>query len=90
LAFEITSRVVTELGPWLWMLAGFCLIGIEIISARGIALGFGLGAAFTGTMAVMGSSGIVPAIGLKAQFGIWVLLSLGLMSLIKGRMAAAR
>ncbi|MGL4404605.1 MAG: NfeD family protein [Notoacmeibacter sp.] len=82
---EITPRVLAELGPWMWMIAGFSLVGLEILVARGVALGFGLAAIATGTAAVLGASGVVPALALESQFGVWMLLSLALIGLLKSR-----
>ncbi len=76
-------RLAAELGAWLWIVAGFCIIIIEIFSPRTIALGLGLGAIFTGTTAIMGGSGIVRAISLEFQFGLWVLLSLIIVAIVK-------
>jgi inner membrane protein len=56
---QIASRIISELGPWLWMLSGFALMIVEIASGRAIALSFAMAAFIAGTVAVMGASGAI-------------------------------
>jgi inner membrane protein len=48
----VITRIVAELGPWLWVLAGLAVSGIEILVPRGWALSVGLAALLTGTVVI--------------------------------------
>jgi inner membrane protein len=82
---EITSRIISELGPWLWMLFGFATMIVEIISGRAVALGLALGAMIAGTLAVFGASGVFPATSIAVQTLVFVCASLIIFAAIKLR-----
>jgi membrane protein implicated in regulation of membrane protease activity len=82
---EITSRIISELGPWLWMLFGFTAMIVEIISGRAIALSLALGAMIAGTLAVFGASGVLPATSSTFQSIVFMGASLIIFAAIKLR-----
>lgn len=68
------------------MLAGLFFVFLEIFIPRGIALSLGLAAIFTGTLAVLGSSGVIPKAGFGAQIGLVVLMFLTLLAFIRSKL----
>jgi membrane protein implicated in regulation of membrane protease activity len=73
---QIAAQVLVELSAWLWILAGFTLMTIEIFSGRGVALSLALSAMITGTIAVFGASGIWPASSNTVQTIVFLMASL--------------
>jgi membrane protein implicated in regulation of membrane protease activity len=83
LAQMLSARIITEIGTWLWMLAGFALLAIEIVSGRAIALSLALAAIMTGAAAIMAQNGTLPALSLTWQAMLCCALSLIFMALLK-------
>ncbi|MCU0831353.1 MAG: hypothetical protein MUC58_07560 [Rhizobiaceae bacterium] len=46
----IAARILTELGPWSWLLAGLLVMALEMFWPKQVALAAGLSAIITGTM----------------------------------------
>jgi membrane protein implicated in regulation of membrane protease activity len=82
---QIASRIIIELGPWLWILSGFTLMFTEVFSGRGIGLSLALGALIAGTMAVFGASGVLPATSGTIQSFIFLASTLAIFTAIKLR-----
>ena len=82
---ELVSRVLAELGPWLWMLAGFILMAVEVFSGRGAALSLALGAMIAGTIAVFGASGVLATTSMAIQAMIFIVASFAIFVGLKGR-----
>ena len=82
---EIVSRVLAELGPWLWMLAGFILMAFEVFSGRAVALSLALGAMLAGTIAVFGASGVLAATSMAIQAMIFIVASVVIFAGLKSR-----
>ena len=82
---EIVSRVLAELGPWLWMFAGFILMAVEVFSGRAIALSLALGAFIAGTIAVYSASGVFPATSSLIQSTIFMVASFAIFAGVKSR-----
>lgn len=76
-------RIITEIGTWFWMLAGFALLVVEIISGRAIALSLALAAMITGTAVALAQTGTLPALSLIWQAALCFALSLFFMALLK-------
>jgi len=47
------ARIVTELGPWNWMVLGFVLLGLEILVPGFFLLWIGLAALATGALSLL-------------------------------------
>jgi membrane protein implicated in regulation of membrane protease activity len=56
---------------WYWIIAGFCLIGIELIVPSFTIIWFGMGALVVGTL-----SGLWPGFSLAGQIALWSLASI--------------
>ena len=82
---EITSRVIAELGPWLWMISGFFLMMMEIFSGRGLALSLALAAMIAGTIAILGASGVWPETSNLAQNLVFVAFTLAIFTAVSKR-----
>ncbi len=57
--FDFIYFIVAELGPWLWMIAGFLLLTGEALSPRLSLLGYGLSAMAVAAFMLMSSPGSV-------------------------------
>ena len=82
---ELVSRALAELGPWLWMLAGFILMAVEVFTGRAVALSLALGTFVTGSIAVFSASGVLPATSSIIQSTIFMVTSFGIFSALKSR-----
>ena len=82
---ELALRTITELGPWLWMLIGFALIAVEIFSGRAVALSLAFGAIITGTIAVLGTSGVLPETPGIVQILLFIVASSAIFAGLKLR-----
>ena len=76
----MASRVLAELGPWLWMLAGFIFMAVEVFSGRAVALSLALGAMIAGTIAVFSASGVLPATSSTIQTIIFMVTSIAIFA----------
>ncbi len=56
---------------WYWIIAGFCLIGIELIVPSFTIIWFGMGALVVGTL-----SGLWPDFPAAGQIALWLLTSI--------------
>jgi membrane protein implicated in regulation of membrane protease activity len=56
---------------WYWIIAGFCLIGLELIIPSFTIIWFGLGALVVGALC-----SFLPGLALAAQFALWTLASI--------------
>ena len=81
----MASRVLAELGPWLWMLAGFIFMAVEVFSGRAVALSLALGAMIAGTIAVFSASGVLPATSIIFQIVIFMVASITIFAGIRSR-----
>ena len=82
---DIAIRIIAEIGTWFWMLSGFVLISFQIFSGGYLLLSAGLAALSTGTVAVMGASGIFYQTALEQQFGIFMLIFLVVVAGVRSR-----
>ena len=57
---------------WYWVIAGFCLIGVELILPSFTIIWFGMGALVVGVL-----SGLWPDLSLVGQIVLWPLASIG-------------
>ena len=57
---------------WYWIIAGFCLIGLELVIPSFTIIWFGLGALFVGAL-----SCLWPGIPLAGQVALWSVTSIG-------------
>lgn len=68
------------------MFAGLFCVFLEIFVPRGFALSLGLAGIVTGTLAVLGSSGVIPKAGFEAQIGVLVLMFLTFIAFIGSKL----
>ena len=61
---------------WYWIVAGFCLIGLELIIPSFTIIWFGLGA-----LAVGAVSGFWPVFPLVVQVALWLIASISFMAM---------
>jgi inner membrane protein len=82
---DIATRTITELGPWIWMIAGFMLMATQVFLSGYFMLAGALAALATGTVAVMGASGVIYQTSFEQQSGVFVLIFLCVLALIGSR-----
>jgi hypothetical protein len=73
----MAARIIAELGPWLWMVAGFALFALEALAPRGLALALGIGAILTGATVITLQFSALPVSALWQQGVLFGVLSLG-------------
>jgi inner membrane protein len=71
------ARIVTELGPWSWMAAGFALLILEIIVPGVFFLWVGLAAILTGALAIILQNPFGIMLGWQAEWLLFAVLAFG-------------
>jgi membrane protein implicated in regulation of membrane protease activity len=85
---DLLFRVLAELGPWIWILAGLLLCSIEVVWPRGHALAVGLGALLTGTAIVTVQFTRLAMEDVLGQLVFFVLVSAAIVVFLRQRGAA--
>lgn len=78
----LLTKVLAELGPWNWWIAGLLLLGLEILAPGSVFLWFGVSAILVGTLALF--------VGLSWQTAVIIFLVLSFVTLFVGRRLMAR